>query len=59
MRPGLNGPHRSLIAKEKHQITLKGILQYCNENYDVDSLCREFPDRMQMLVDNEGDRINK
>ena len=33
--------------------------QHCNDNYNVDSLCRELPDRMQALVDNEGDRINK
>jgi len=44
---------------EEYTTRLKGIVQYCNDNYNVDGLCREFPDRMQALVDNEGDRINK
>ena len=44
---------------EEYTSRLKAIVQHCNDNHDIDSLCREFPDRMQMLVDNEGDRINK
>ena len=38
---------------------LKGICDFINSNYDVDGLCREFPQRLQMLVDAEGDRIKK
>ena len=35
------------------------IVQYINDHHDVEGLCREFPDRLQAVVDNEGDRINK
>ena len=38
---------------------LKGIVQPINDNHDVESLFKEFPNRMQAVVDNEGDRINK
>lgn len=44
---------------EEYTTRLKGIVQHINDHHDVDSLCREFPDRLQALVDNEGDRINK
>ena len=44
---------------EEYTTRLKGIVQYINDHHDVDGLCREFPDRLRELVDNEGDRINK
>ena len=44
---------------EQYTARLKGIVQHINNNHDVESLCKEFPDRMQAVVDNEGDRINK
>ena len=38
---------------------LQTICQDINNNCDVDALCRRFPQRVQMVVDAEGDRINK
>ena len=38
---------------------LKGIVQHINDNHDVESLCREFPERLEELVRRGGDRINK
>ena len=38
---------------------LQTICQDINKNCDVDALCRRFPQRVQMVVDAEGDRINK
>ena len=34
-------------------------VQHINDHHDVDSLCRQFPDRLQAMIDNEGGRINK
>ena len=34
-------------------------LPHINNNHDVDSLCREFPQRLQKLVDAGGGRIGK
>ena len=36
-----------------------GICQEVNAMYDVESLCKEFPSRLQDLVDAEGDHIGK
>ena len=36
---------------------LRGICQYINEKYDVESLCRKLPVRLGRIVDAEGDRI--
>jgi hypothetical protein len=38
---------------------LRSICQYINDHYDVEGLCREFPQRLKMIVENQGDRINK
>ena len=38
---------------------MKGICEHINAHHDVDGLCRELPDRLQSLVDAEGDRISK
>ena len=32
---------------------------YINQEYDVNGACESFPRRVQMVVDAEGDRINK
>ena len=37
---------------------LRGICQYINQNYDVDSLCRALLKRVQKVVDAGGGRIN-
>ncbi len=33
------------------------ICQHVNEHFDVEGLCRKFPERLQKVVDAEGDRI--
>ena len=38
---------------------LKGICAHINSNHNVEGLCREFPQRVQMLMDAEGNRIGK
>ena len=38
---------------------MREIAAYCNEKYDVEGLCHEFPERVQMLVDAKGERIPK
>ena len=35
----------------------KAACTYINANYDVEGLCQDLPHRLQILVDNEGDRI--
>ena len=35
------------------------VVKYINENYDVAALCREFPHRLQKVVDGEGERLRK
>ena len=36
---------------------LRSICQHINANFDVEGLCRKFPERVQLVVDAEGDRI--
>ena len=38
---------------------LKACAAYINNTYDVASLCRELPDRLQSLHDRGGDRLPK
>ena len=38
---------------------LRRICQEVNANHDVESLCKEFPTRLQSLVDAKGDHIGK
>ena len=39
---------------------LKAAAGYCNANFDVEGLCREFPERMRSLVEKtKGDRLSK
>ena len=37
---------------------LKGIVQDINDTLNVEGLCRAFPQRLQKLVDRDGDRIS-
>ena len=37
---------------------LKGIVQEINDTLNVEGLCRAFPQRLQKLVDRDGDRIS-
>ena len=48
-----------LETREAFGSRLKAGAAFINENYDVDALCREFPDRLQQLLDREGDRLRK
>ena len=36
---------------------MKGIVQKINDDLDVEGLCRQFPRRVQELIDAEGDRL--
>jgi hypothetical protein len=36
---------------------LKGIVGELNAKYDVESLCRKFPKRLQLLVDGKGKKL--
>ena len=35
------------------------VVSYINETYDVSALCREFPKRLQDVVDGKGERLRK
>ena len=48
-----------LETREDLGARLKEQTAIINDNYDVDSLCREFPDRLKQLRDNDGDRLKK
>ena len=37
----------------------KKLIAFVNKEYDVAGLCRQFPSRLQDLVDGEGERLNK
>ena len=51
--------HPEKETPEEYWARLCGIAQFINANYDVESLCRELPQRLQKLVDRGGDRIGK
>lgn len=38
---------------------MREIVTYCNDNYDVEGLCKELPVRVQKLVDNKGGRLDE
>lgn len=44
---------------EAYHSRLKKCAAYCNENYDVDGLCKEYPWRLQELLKRDGDRLPK
>ena len=46
-------------TREQYTSRLKACCAEINKSYDVDSLCRALPRRIEALIDSEGDRINK
>ena len=36
---------------------LKQVVAYINDSYKVDDLCHRLPDRVQKVIDAQGDRI--
>ena len=46
-------------APEEFAARLRDICRYINQEYDVNGVCKSFPRHVQMVVDAEGDRINK
>ena len=47
-------------SEEQFGKRLKTCAAYCTANYDVESLCKEFPDRMHDLVHvTKGDLLRK
>ena len=48
-----------LETPAEYRARLKLCAQYCNDNYDVASLCNELPQRLVTLEEKKGDRINK
>ena len=38
-------------------IRMRAVCQDINDSCDVEGLCRKFPERVQKVVDAEGDRI--
>ena len=46
-------------TREDYATRLRGACGHANEKYDVTGLCQELPQRLQKLVDQEGDRLRK
>ena len=46
-------------TREAFETRLKAQTQYVNDHYDVDSLCRQFPERMEELIRRGGNRLPK
>ena len=44
---------------EEFSARLRAICDHINSNLDVEGLCRGLPKRLEMLIDSDGDRINK
>ena len=44
---------------EAYFARLKEVAAYINLKHEVGNLCRELPERVQMLLDSKGDRIAK
>ena len=42
---------------EEFGTRLRAICQHVNANFDVEGLCKKLPERLQKVVDAEGDRI--
>ena len=45
--------------EERVRERLSECARHINENYDVESVCRSWPETMRMLRDAEGDRLKK
>ena len=48
-------PWKETLAE--YTARLRSICQYINAHFDVEGLCRKLPERVQLVVDAEGDRI--
>ena len=46
-------------TRDQFETRLKQQTQYVNDHYDVAGLCREFPERLEMLIEEEGGRLPK
>ena len=46
-------------TREAFAERLREVCRRINGDYGVEGLCREFPMRIQMLIDNGGDNISK
>ena len=46
-------------TRQQYTTRLKACCAEINRAYDVESLCRALPRRIEALIDSEGDRINK
>ena len=66
--PAFCGPEQVTITAPKKPWTetreafwerLRAIARHINTQYRVDDLCREFPGRIQQLIDVEGDNLKK
>ena len=44
---------------EEYRTRLKTCVAFINSHHDVESLCREFPDRLAELAKRQGDRLAK
>ena len=44
---------------EEFGARLRDICAHINEHFDVEGLCHGLPERLQMVIDAEGDRISK
>ena len=48
-----------LETREEFGSRLKQCAQHVNDTYDVESLCRDFPQRIDELIEREGNRLRK
>ena len=46
-------------TRDQLKSRIQKIVRHINVQYDVDSLCRELPDRLQQLKDVEGDKLEQ
>ena len=46
------------VTPEEFATRLKGVVQDISDTLNVDGLCRAFIQRVQKLVDRDGDRIS-
>ena len=44
---------------EEYRTRLKTRVAFINSNHDVESLCREFPERIEQVHARDGDRLPK
>ena len=60
MRLTLTLPQKPCLeTREEYQVRIKAQAEYINQHYDVEGLCKGFPERLQRLLANDGDRLRK